>query len=43
MGVTKEELALYAEEAMAMSQQPPQGAQVDAQQLTQTDKEAVIA
>lgn len=43
MGVTKEELALYAEEAMAMSQQPPQGAQVDATQLTQTDKEAVIA
>lgn len=43
MGVTKEELSLYAEEAMAMASQPPQGAEVDAQNLTQTDKEAVIA
>lgn len=43
MGVTKEELALYADEAMSMAMQPPQGAQVDAQDLTQTDKEAVVA
>lgn len=42
MGVTKEELSLYAEEAMAMSMQPPQNAQVDAQALTETNKEAVI-
>lgn len=43
MGVTKEELALYAEEAMTMASQPPLGAEVDAEQLTQTDKEAVVA
>ena len=43
MGVTKEELALYVEEAMAMATQPPQNAQIDASGLTQTDKESVIA
>lgn len=43
MGVTKEELSLYVEEAMAMATQaPPQNAQVDATALTNTDKEAVM-
>lgn len=43
MGVTKEELSLYVEEAIAMSTQPPQGASVDAEALTQTNKEAVTS
>lgn len=48
MGVSKEELSLYVEEAIAMSQQPaigapPANAQLDAEAMTETDKEAVIA
>ena len=43
MGVTKDELALYAEEAVTMAQLPPQGAQVDAEAMTETDKEMAIA
>ena len=44
IGVTKEELSLYAEEAMAMAATtPPSNANVDAQALTETNKEAAIA
>jgi hypothetical protein len=46
MGVSKEELSLYVEEAAAMAGQPPLGntnPQVDAEALTETDKEAMIA
>jgi hypothetical protein len=44
MGVTKEELSLYVEEAAAMTgMTPPANAQVDAKALTQTDKERAIA
>ena len=48
MGVSKEELSLYVEEAMANVEQaqaqvaPPQGAGVDAQALTESDKEMAI-
>ncbi len=44
IGVTKEELSLYVEEAAAMSgMTPPANAKVDAEALTQTDKERAIA
>ena len=46
MGVSKEELSLYIEEAaqnVGMAQQGQPNPQVDAQQLTQTDKERAVA